>query len=679
MKLIIVESPTKAKTIANFLGKEYVVESSYGHVRDLPKSKLGVDVEKNFEPQYITPRKNQKTVTKLKKEALKAEAVILATDEDREGEAIAWHLLKALGLEKEEASERVERIVFHEITETAIQEALKNPRKINLNLVHAQQARRVLDRLVGYKLSPFLWKKVARGLSAGRVQSVALRLIVEREEEIKKFKPEEYWTIGAVFTSGKKKKVEAELWKIGENVLEKLGITNEKDAKKIVKDIESAHFLVSRIEKKTVNKNPLPPFTTSTLQQTASQRLGFSSKKTMFLAQSLYENGHITYMRTDSVNLSKEALAKAEAWIKSNLAVEYHMREVRVFKNKSRLAQEAHEAIRPTNPENDLNKIPKKLEKDAARLYELIWRRFVASQLPPAVFDATRAEIRAELPRASKSYAFLANGNTLRFDGFLKVWPTKFEERELPPLQEGEKLDLLEMKPAQHFTEPLPRYNEASLIKTLEKFGIGRPSTYVPIISVIQNRNYAEKNQGRFYPTEIGVLVNKVLTEHFPQIVDVDFTAKMEEELDGIAEGGEKWQKVIKKFYDPFAKRLEEKYESVVKENPVEETNEKCEKCGKPMVIKFGRFGRFMACSGFPDCKNTKSLNNSPKNIGLKCPKCTEGDVIEKRINRKGRARGKIFWGCNRYPDCDYASWTNPLLGDKKEEIKEKEEVKEEV
>ncbi len=659
MNLVIVESPTKAKTISHFLGKDYKIESSYGHIRDLPKSKLGIDLENNFEPQYIIPKKAQKNVTSLRKLSEKAKAVIIATDEDREGEAIAWHLAQALKLDEI----KTERIVFHEITKGAIENALKSPRHIIKTLVDAQQARRVLDRLVGYKLSPFLWKKVVRGLSAGRVQSVALRLIVDRESEIKNFKPEEYWTIIAILEKGKEN-FEATLTKIGSESISKLGVKNQTDAEKIVADLKKSSYQVSSVQKTEVRKNPLPPFITSTLQQTASRAYGYSSKKTMFLAQSLYENGLITYMRTDSVNLSDEALKQAQTWIRSNLETKYY-REPRLFKNKSKLAQEAHEAIRPTDSslaptEIAKSSLKKKLEKDEAKLYEIIWRRFIASQLPEAVFDSTRVEIAAKIK--TKNYTLQSNGNILRFDGFLKIWPIKFEDKTLPDLEEKDDLSLSSITPSQHFTEPPPRYNEASLIKTLEKYGIGRPSTYAPIISVIQERNYVEKIEKRFHPTEIGTLVNKVLTEHFPKIVDIDFTAKMEEELDEVAEGKQSWRETIRNFYEPFSKHLEQKYEEVEKQNMVNETtDEKCEKCGKPMVIKFGRFGKFMACSGFPDCKNTKTLKSEPKKIGMKCPKCEEGDVIERRVS-KGRARGKTFWGCSRYPECDYASWTNPLL-----------------
>ena len=666
--LVIVESPTKAKTISNFLGKNYKVESSFGHVRDLPKSKLGIDVENNFEPQYIIPRKIQKKVTALKKIAQKAETIILATDEDREGEAIAWHLKSALEIGNDKSTKR---IVFHEITKEAIQDALKNPREINLNLVDAQQARRVLDRIVGYKLSPFLWKKVVRGLSAGRVQSVALHLIAQRETEIKAFKPDEYWTILATLKA-KTGEFEAMLSKIDGKVISKLDLKNKSETDVIVEDLEKAAFKILKIERKETRRNPFPPFITSTLQQTSSRYLGFSSKKTMVLAQQLYEHGHITYMRTDSLNLSNEALGKAKTWIHENLGGSYEC-ESKYYKTKSRIAQEAHEAIRPTNPNLSPkefgNKDGSKLDKDQQKVYDLIWRRFIASQLPAAVFDATNIEIEAKSKKTE--YGLKTNGNILKFDGFLKVWPAKIEEKEIPELRENGSLNLKKLDPEQHFTEPPPRYNEASLIKVLEENGIGRPSTYAPIISVILTRNYVEKIQGRFHLTEIGTVVDKVISENFPEIVDTGFTAKMEENLDEIAEGRKEWRQTIKEFHDPFSERLEKKYEEVAKLEPEQEkTNEKCEKCGREMIIKFGRFGKFMACSGFPECKNAKSLKNPPKEIGLICPKCKEGQVVEKRVNRKGRARGKIFWGCSRYPDCDYASWTNPTEPPKEEKGK---------
>ena len=680
-KLVIVESPTKAKTIDRFLGGEYDVLSSYGHVRDLPKSKLGIDVEHDFEPQYVTPRRAQTRVTALKKAARTAERIILATDEDREGEAIAWHLAKALDLPlpgqtpgrgaRDTGTANtpvIERIAFHEITKAALEEALLHPRAIDMALVDAQQARRVLDRLVGYQLSPFLWKKIARGLSAGRVQSVALRLIADREEEIRAFKPEQYWTIIAVL-AGAHGDFEANVVRVNGQAVPKPGVLSGSEAERIRAALTASTFVVTSVDKKEVRKNPLPPFTTSTLEQAAAKRLGFSSKKTMYLAQQLYEGGHITYMRTDSVNLSQEALRGAFAWIKNNLPAAYQLPAPRAFKNKSRLAQEAHEAVRPTQPENDPASL--KLDKDHARVYELIWRRFIASQLPPALFDATRIEITATHATRNETYLLAANGNTLRFDGFLKILPMKFEEKELPALKENEALTLRSVAAERHETEPPPRYNEASLIKTLEKYGIGRPSTYAPTIAVIQERNYVEKQSGRFYPTELGALVNKVLAEHFPAIVDVAFTAKMEEELDEIARGETAWKKVIHDFYGPFSANLKEKYEEVQKRELIEEkTDALCERCGKPMVVKFGRFGKFLACSGFPECRNTKTLKEPPKPTGIPCPKCLAspdpakrgkpGELIERRVNKRGRAQGKIFWGCNKYPACDHAVWQDP-------------------
>jgi DNA topoisomerase-1 len=690
MNLVIVESPTKARTIGQFLGKTYKVESSYGHVRDLPKSKLGIDIEKNFEPQYIIPVKSKKRVGQLKKEAEKADAVILATDEDREGESIAWHLIQALGLNELKAKnsklKAIKRIVFHEITKPAIEEAIKNPRDIDIDLVDAQQARRVLDRLVGYKLSPFLWEKVMKRLSAGRVQSVALRLIVEREEEIKNFIPQEYWTITAILQKSQIPKsksqipntFEAILTAINGRELEKFDISNKEEAGKIVAEIEKCDYKVLSVKKKEVKRNPLPPFITSTLQQTASQRLRFSAKQTMRLAQNLYENGFITYMRTDSLNLSKESVFAAKSWIEKNLGENYAVSAPRFFKTKSKLAQEAHEAIRPT----DSNLTPEKLKIENSqekKLYELIWRRFIASQLPQARFDSTNIEIEAAILRTSdvqdiddnnfrtsdvqklNNYILKTTGSVLKFDGFLKIWPTTYEEKELPPLTENEELKLKEIKPEQHFTEPPPRYNEASLIKTLEEYGIGRPSTYAPIISVIQERNYVIKNEQRkFEPTEIGIAVNKILVGHFPEIVDIKFTAKMENELDEIAQGKEKWQRVIKEFYEPFSKNLEQKYREVEKQKPVEEkTDEICEKCGKPMVIKYGRFGKFLACSGFPECRNTRTYADLTRTHAegppVVCPKCGEGMVVRRRTKK-----GRFFYGCSKYPKCDFASWNKP-------------------
>ena len=672
MNLVIVESPTKAKTIGKFLGKDYEVVSSFGHIRDLPRGALGVDVDNNFEPKYVIPTKARSVVKSLKDAAKKKDKIILATDEDREGEAISWHLIQALGLNdaKDQPSSRaqvegkskiknIERIVFHEITKSAIENALTHPRDLDLSLVDAQQARRVLDRLVGYKLSPFLWKKVAAGLSAGRVQSVAVRLIVERENEIRVFKPEEYWTIVAALF--KDKDVEAELSRIDGEALDKFAIKDKDQAEKIAADLRTKNFVVSKVERKEVTKNPPPPFITSTLQQESVKRLGYSSKKTMFLAQRLYENGFITYMRTDSVNLSQEALGATKIWLEKNLGAAYAADAPRKYSVKSRLAQEAHEAIRPTHVDHT----PDDAEIDGEperKLYRLIWQRFVASQMPLAKIASTSIEISAD------KYDFRATGQMVTFDGYLKVWPQKLTEKQLPALKDGDQLELKDILPEQHFTEPLARYSEASLIKALEEHGIGRPSTYAPTISTIQDRNYVKKEKGRFFPTEIGEMVNKVLADNFPDIVDINFTAHVEGSLDAIAEGKEKWQDVIGAFYLPFAKNLEEKYEEVKKAVVDEKTDEICEKCDKPMIIKFGRFGKFMACSGFPDCKNTKRLagvgKEEPKKIGMVCPKCGTsegGEIVERRVSR-GRAKGKIFWGCSRYPKCDYASWDDPRL-----------------
>jgi len=645
--LVIVESPTKARTISGFLGKDFKVESSYGHVRDLPKSKLGIDTENNFEPQYVVPIKNKKRINELKKAAAAALKVILATDEDREGEAIAWHLKEALGLD----NKKYERIVFHEITPEAIKESLASPRKISFDLVDAQQARRVLDRLVGYKLSPLLWKKIMGRLSAGRVQSVAVRLIVEREEEIRRFIPETYYTIKGLFKVNGSE-LEAILLKISGKSAPKPGIKNEKDADKIIAEIKQSDCKIATIEEKKVSRSPNPPFTTSSLQQECARRLGLSAKATMVLAQQLYEKGFITYMRTDSFNLSSSSTSVAKKWLNTNLGGEYSEVAPRIWKTKSRSAQEAHEAIRPTNPEMlsaDINE-----EEKVKKLYDLIWRRFMASQMPDAIFTAKRILIE------SGKYTLSASGSSIKFDGYLKIWPSKFEERILPDIKEGSDIRVLNAQKERHETEPPARYNEASLIKTLEEFGIGRPSTYAPIISVIQTRQYAEKNeQKRFIPTDIGEKVNKLLTEHFTEIVDIGFTAEMENKFDAVASGKADWKKIIADFYNPFIQNLEKKYEEIEKENMDESTDEICEKCSRPMIIKRGRFGRFIACSGYPECKNTKKIApialKTESGTEMPCPKCGEGKVIPKKTKK-----GRMFYGCNRYPDCDFASWAKP-------------------
>ncbi|MCX6737893.1 MAG: type I DNA topoisomerase [Candidatus Parcubacteria bacterium] len=655
-KLVIVESPTKAKTLGNFLGKDYELAASFGHVRDLPKSKLGVDIENNFAPQYVIPTKSRKTVNSLKKLVKDSSEVILATDEDREGEAIAYHLKEILGLKG------YQRIVFHEITETAIKEALKSPRQIYDSLVDAQTARRVLDRIVGYKLSPLLWKKVARGLSAGRVQSVAVRLIVEREREIQKFKAEEYWSVEALLAKTQNPNKEnaqfpAFLIEKDGKKIPKLGIKTQKEAEEIVDDLKGAIFEIKTIEKKSVKRNSLPPFTTSTLQQTAGQKLRLSSQKTMSLAQNLYERGLITYHRTDSLNLSQESVESARKYIIENLGEKYWPGFSRKYKTKSKGAQEAHEAIRPSNPQNSPDKL--NLEKPNARLYKLIWERFIASQMSEAILDSTNIKIQAtpssKNPADSKDYLFQATGQTLKFDGFLKIYPLIFTETDIPEVQEKEILDLIKLTPSQHFTQPPARYNEPSLIKALEQYGIGRPSTYAPTISTIQKRNYVFKDeQKRFQPSEIGMVVNDLLVEHFPKIVDIEFTAKMESDLDNIAEGKEVWQKVVGDFYQPFAETLSQKEKELSKQEIAEEKTDKiCPDCGAELIIKLGRFGKFYACTNFPKCRYTESLKDNK--LGIPCPKCEKGEITEKRTKR-----GKIFYGCNKFPKCDFALWDKP-------------------
>ncbi len=687
MNLVIVESPTKSKTISKFLGPEYKVLSSYGHIRDLPKSELGIDVENNFKPKYVIPPRARKTITSLKKEAEKVNLILLSTDPDREGEAIAYHLAEVLKLTPHHSFKNTldlknhsknggglngqkpyQRIVFHEITKTAIDEALKNPRKINGDLVDAQQARRILDRLVGYKLSPFLWKKVARGLSAGRVQSVTVRLVVEREREIQKFIAQEYWSIevllqkipnlksqipnkSQILNPKIQNEITALLIKKEGEILDKFAIKNEGEVTQILKDLEGAEYKVIDVEKREIKRNPLPPFTTSTLQQDAWKRFRFPAKWTMKTAQQLYEQGLITYHRTDSLNLSGLALGAAKKFIAENYGENYY--QFRKFKTKSKLAQEAHEAIRPAYA----NKEPgaTRLEESQFKLYDLIWRRFISSQMAQARFDSTNVEIKAENPKSQiPNYTFRATGQILKFDGFLKVYPIKYEEKELPPLEVNEILELLKLIPDQHFTQPPPRYNEATLIKALEEAGLGRPSTYAPILSTIQERNYIEKNEEkRFQPTEIGLVVNDLLVKHFPEIVELGFTAKMEEDLDKIAGGEKKWVPVISEFYQPFEENLKKKEQEVSKEKiAVQKTDKICPKCGAPLLIRLGRFGKFYACSKFPECRYTESLEENK--LKVNCPKCG-ASLLEKRTKKR-----KIFYGCSAWPKCDFALWDKP-------------------
>ena len=640
--LIIVESPTKANTIKKFLDKEKTVLSSYGHIRDLPKSTIGVDVDNDFEIKYVIPTKARKNFNLLKKEVEKNDFVYIATDPDREGEAIAWHLVEALKLEEK----KYQRISFHEITKKAIEEALNNPGNINIDLVNAQQSRRILDRIVGYKLSPFLWKKIMRGLSAGRVQSVALRLIVDREEEIKNFKPEEYWSISALLEK-EKKEFEVILTQIQGKKISKLDLKNKEQVEEIEKSLRTSSYQVSTIDKKELKRSPLSPLTTSTLQQECSKKLGYSSKMTMRLAQELYEKGIITYHRTDSLALSNEALLMAEDFINQKFGENYYQK--RVFKTKGR-AQEAHEAIRPTLAINIPETIP--FEEKHKKVYRIIWNRFISSQMKEAIFDSTKIEIKT-----NNEHTLQANGSILKFDGFLKVYPMKLEDKELPILEIGDNLNLINVLGEQHFTQPKARYTEASLIKELEENEIGRPSTYAPTISTIQLRNYVEKNkEKRFEPTSIGTSVNEMLVNNFPEIVDIKFTAKMEKDLDSVALGKENWKKLLKDFYLPFNENLEKKYEEVDRKTPEVETTDKvCPKCNKPMVIKVGRFGKFLACTGFPECKHTETITDEKKKTGVTCPNCQQGELIQKKSKK-----GRIFYGCSNWPDCDFALWDKP-------------------
>ena len=643
MQLIIVESPTKAKTIQKFLGSNFKVLSSYGHVRDLPKTKLGIDIENNFEPKYVIPSKAKKITKILKKGVKESEKVILATDEDREGEAIAWHLSKVLELNNDRS---YQRIVFHEITKSAIEKALLNPREINMGLVDAQQARRILDRIVGYKLSPFLWKKLIKGLSAGRVQSVTVKLIVDREREINDFKPQEFWKISALFESDQKE-FESFLAKKDNKIISKLEIKTEEEAKQIIKDLEEASYKVVEIEKKEVKRNPLPPFTTSTLQQEGWKRFRMPARFTMGVAQKLYEKGLITYHRTDSLNLSSSSLSLAKNIIIKSYGENYWPGFSKKYKVKGK-AQEAHEAIRPSCPDKEPEKLKTKLDHNQLKIYDLVWRRFIACQMSQAIFDSTRVEIMAG------KYIFRSSGQTLKFDGFLRVYPQKFEENELPVLEKDDILNLVRLSPDQHFTKPPPRYSEASLIKELEKNGIGRPSTYAPTIATIKARNYIETNeQKKFQPTEIGFMVNDLLAKHFPKIVDIRFTAEMENNLDEIAQGEKEWNKVIQDFYKPFKENLMNKEIEVNKKVLIEETDKKCPECNSPLVIRLGRFGKFYACSNFPECKHTKPF--PPPSMGIKCPKCKEGEIVERKTRK-----GKIFYGCNHFPKCKFATWNKP-------------------
>jgi DNA topoisomerase-1 len=666
MKLVIVESPTKAKTIARYLGSEFIVRSSYGHVRDLPKSDLGIDVEHDFAPSYVVPTKAKKNLTELKAQTKEADAVILATDPDREGEAIAWHLREALGLDKPKTKKPVERIVFHEITEDAVKHALAHPGTIDQRLVDAQQARRVLDRLVGYKISPILWKRYWRGLSAGRVQSVALRLIVDREREIEAFTPVEYWSITAALTdpAHPEPPIIAQLSSVDGTPQDKLAVGTEAAARAITDELSGAAWRVAAVERKEATRMPHAPFTTSTLQQESSRRLRYSSKQTMMFAQALYEAGYITYMRTDSVNIAEPALAQAKEYIGSRWSPSYHAR--RKFKTKSKSAQEAHEAVRPTECARTPESLADSLTPQQLKLYDLIWRRFLASQMADARFDASTVDIAAHSAGSGKArFGFRASGSVLKFDGWLAVYPSKFEENALPPVENGASLTLDSLTPEQHFTKPPARFNEASLIKTLEKEGIGRPSTYASIISTIVARTYVEKDRSRaFHPTDTGKQVNDFLVENFPHVVDISFTSTMEDELDEIARGEREWVPVIREFYTPLAGELAAKGKaaSEAKAGEVEQTDKVCEKCGSPMVVKRGRFGKFIACSNFPTCKNVLKAPKEPaEKVGRVCP--DDGGELVYRNSRWGK-----FIACSNFPKCKYTEKIKKEATDEKPE-----------
>lgn len=648
--LVIVESPAKAKTIGKFLGKGYKIAASMGHVRDLPKSQLGVDIEKKYEPKYITIRGKGKLIDELKKEAKKSERVFLATDPDREGEAISWHLATILGLNFNDEC----RIEFHEITKKALNDAIKNPRKINMNLVNAQQARRVLDRLVGYEISPILWKKVKWGLSAGRVQSVAVKLICDRENEIKNFVPEEYWSITAKLKA-KNKQFEAKFY--GKNN-EKMDLHNKEQVDEILEFVQNKQFKVASVKKQEKKKNALPPFTTSTLQQEAFKKLNFTTKKTMSIAQQLYEGidikgegtvGLITYMRTDSVRISDEAKKEAKDYIDSTFGKEYLPKGNKIYKTKKNV-QDAHEAIRPTSVFRNPNDIKDSLTNEQYKLYNLIWTRFLASQMSEAIYDTTSVDIDAG------GYIFKATGSILKFNGFLAVYDLEDDEKEskLPDIELDEILKLINIDSKQHFTQPPSRYTEATLVKVLEEKGIGRPSTYAPIITTIQDRGYVIKEKKYFIPTELGQIVTELLIENFKDIVDVEFTAAMEKRLDEIEDGEENWVEVVDSFFKPLSEKIsiaEQNISKVTIEEKVEVTDVICEKCGRNMVIKKSKYGKFLACPGYPECKNTKPILDE---IDAECPKC--GGKIVARKSKKG----KLFYGCSNFPNCDFVSWDKP-------------------
>lgn len=652
--LVIVESPAKAKTIEKYLGKKFKVKASMGHIRDLPKSQMGVDTEHDFEPRYITIRGKGPILKELKQAAKKAKKVYLAADPDREGEAIAWHLANSLELDQSQEL----RVVFNEITKDAVKESFKHPRKIDMDLVDAQQARRILDRLVGYNISPILWKKVKKGLSAGRVQSVALRLIIDREKEINNFKPEEYWTIDGNFKKGKQE-FQANFYGVDGK---KKKLSNAEEVKEVMSRLKGKQFTVTNVTKKERYRNPAAPFTTSSLQQEAARKLNFRTRKTMMLAQQLYEGialgkqgtvGLITYMRTDSTRIADSAVAEASQHIIEKYGKEFTRSKKRTDKN-TKGAQDAHEAIRPTSALRSPSEMKDYLSRDQYRLYKLIWERFIASQMAPAILDTMRVDLD------NNGVQFRANGSKVKFAGFMKVYvesnDDNKEEKEniLPDLKKEDKVESQTLEQRQHFTQPPPRYTEARLVKTLEEIGIGRPSTYSPTLDTIQRRNYVSLTNKRFVPTELGEIVNELIEDYFPEILDVKFTANMESELDEVEHGKVAWVKVIDEFYkhfEPNVERADKEMEKIeIKDEPA---GIDCDICGSPMVYKMGKYGKFLACSNFPECRNTKPI---VKEIGVTCPKCGKGHVIERKSKKK-----RIFYGCDRYPDCDYVSWDKPV------------------
>lgn len=666
-RLVIVESPAKARTVGRFLGKGYTVRASVGHVRDLLRSSMSVDIENDFKPHYRIPNEKRQVVKELREEVKKAAEVYLATDPDREGEAIAWHLIEAAKIRPSQAR----RVVFHEITREAIEKAFAHPGQINMNLVNAQQARRVLDRLVGYSLSPLLWRKVRGRLSAGRVQSVAVRMVVEREREIQNFVPEEYWSIEAELAKREDRKPPRSFIATLHRIRgEKVDLKDEPATRAVVDELEEATYVVSKVKKGQRRRRPAPPFITSTMQQEASRRLGFTPRRTMRIAQQLYEGidigdngpvGLITYMRTDSTNVAEQAQAEAREYIAQRYGEKFVPPKPPKYKTRAKSAQEAHEAIRPTSVFREPDRLKEHLTRDQYRLYKLIWQRFVASQMEQAIYDTLTVEVLAGPEEGEKPYLFRASGSTLRFPGFLVVYEESKEEgaeeeervQQIPPLKNGELLDLIRLIPEQHFTQPPPRYTEASLVRALEEQGIGRPSTYAPILSTIQQRGYVRREGRSLVPTDVGFLVNDLLVEHFPQVLDYGFTAQMEERLDEIASGRRQWVQVVRDFYLPFKARLDEADRKIEKVDlGPEQIGRDCPECGKPLIVRWGRYGRFIGCSGFPECRYTEPWFEK---TGVACPECG-GDLVEKRT-RKGR----VGYGCANYPECGFWVWRRPL------------------